>query len=393
MSTIKSVLKRKVALVAIVSALSAATASVYQFGHADAEDLAPVATALPTVSVVNVKPQLIRQWKNFSGRLTAVDYVEVRPLVGGTITRVDFEDGDTVKAGDLLFVIDPRPFAAAVERAEANLESARSQVELAGAQLKRAAELVKGEFVSESVYDQRQKDFEVATAAVRSAEAELRFTKLDLEHSHVRAPVSGVVSRAEITLGNVIESGPSAPILTTVVSIDELYAEFDVDERTFIQAKRQLATGDNMPVLLTLAGDKVVYSGELYSFDNQLDLGSGTIRARATIKNSDGALTPGMFASVSLGAAQETEALVISEKAIGTDQDKKFALTVGDDNRVAYKELSLGETVSGGRIVKSGLSAGDRVIVGGLHWVRPNIEVAIKGVATAPKTVQLATVR
>lgn len=390
MSTLKSALKRKVALVAVVSALSAATAGIYHYGHAGAADQAPVAAALPTVSVASLQPQSIRQWSEFSGRLTAVDYVEVRPLVGGTITEVAFEDGAVVEEGDLLFVIDPRPYEAAVARAEANLQSAKSQVDLAEAQLKRAAELVQEQFVSESVYDQRQKDFDVAVATVKSATAELRYAKLDLEHAFVKAPVSGVVSRPEITLGNVIDAGPSAPVLTTVVSTDELYAEFDVDERTFIQAKRQSADGTAMPVSLNLAGDDVAYQGELYSFDNRLDLNSGTIRARAIVKNTDGALTPGMFASIALGAAHETEVLVVSDKAIGTDQGKKFVLTVDQDNRVAYNEVTLGEPVEGGRIVLAGLSAGDRVITGGLHRIRPNVTVAVQDNSGDAAPVQLA---
>lgn len=390
MSTIKSALKRKVALVAIVSALSATTAGFYHFDHAGASEEAAVVAALPTVSVTNLAPQSVRQWNDFSGRLTAVDYVEVRPLVSGTITEVAFEDGDRVEEGDLLFIIDPRPFEAAVARAEANLQSANSQVELADAQLKRAAELVQEQFVSESVYDQRQKDFEVAVAAVKSAEAELRTAKLDLEHAHVKAPVSGVVSRPEITLGNVIDAGPAAPVLTTVVSTDELYAEFDVDERTFIQAKRQSAGGKSMPVSLTLAGDDVAYEGELYSFDNRLDLSSGTIRARAIVKNTDGALTPGMFASISLGAANESEVLVVSDKVIGTDQGKKFVLTVDANDRVAYNEVTLGDSVDGGRIVLAGLEEGDRIITGGLHRVRPNVTVAVQNDASDPATVQLA---
>lgn len=390
MSTLKSALKRKVALIAVVSALSATTAGIYHIDHAGAMEEAPVVATLPTVSVTNIALQSVRQWSEFSGRLTAVDYVEVRPLVSGTITEVAFEDGDRVEEGDLLFVIDPRPFEAAVARAEANLQSANSQIELAEAQLRRAAELVQEQFVSESVYDQRQKDFDVAVATVKSAEAELRYAKLDLEHAHVKAPVSGVVSRPEITLGNVIDAGPSAPVLTTVVSTDELYAEFDVDERTFIQAKRQSAGGIAMPVSLTLAGDDVAYNGELYSFDNRIDLSSGTIRARAIVKNTDGALTPGMFASISLGSANETEVLVVSDKAIGTDQGKKYVLTVNAENRVAYNEVTLGASVGGGRIIIDGLAPGDRVITGGLHRVRPNVTVAVEETVAEPASVQLA---
>ena len=225
---------------------------------------------------------------------------------------------------------------------------------------------------------------------MKSAEAELTTAKLNLDYAHVTAPVSGVVSRAEITEGNVIEAGASAPVLTTIVSNDKLYAEFNVDEHTYINAKRQGAKGAAMPVVMSLAGDAdVSYEGELYSFDNKLDLRSGTIRARAVFDNTDGALTPGMFAEIRLGAPSKEEVLVVSDKAVGTDQDKKFVYTVNAENVVEYREVKLGRAVSGGRVVLAGLEPGDRVVVNGLQRVRPNITVVAR---LEDKAVQTASV-
>ena len=394
MSSKKAYLKRHTAIAALLAAGLAVGVGAYHLDDAHAGDApaAAAAPAAPEVVVNTIQSEAIRQWSEFSGRLTAVDYVEIRPRVGGTIHEVAFEDGDQVTKGDLLFVIDPRPFEAAVARAEAQLASAKSRVVLAEAELKRASELVESSFVSKSAFDQRKNDYDVALAAVKSAEAELTTAKLNLDYAHVTAPVTGVVSRPEITEGNVIEAGASAPVLTTIVSNDKLYAEFNVDERTYVTAKRKGAEGGKMPVVMSLAGDKSVsYEGELYSFDNKLDLRSGTIRARAVFDNTDGALTPGMFADIRLGTPSKEELLIVSDRAVGTDQDKKFVYTVNSDNVVEYREVKLGRSVEGGRVVLSGLEAGDRVIVNGLQRVRPNVTVVAKSedrIQTASNAIQ-----
>ncbi|WP_262690217.1 efflux RND transporter periplasmic adaptor subunit [Kordiimonas aestuarii] len=395
MSSTKAYLKRHTAVAALLATALIGGVSVYHLDDAYAGE-APQASApaTPEVVVSTIEPEALRQWSEFSGRLTAVDYVEIRPRVGGTIHEVAFEDGDYVNKGDLLFVIDPRPFEAAVARAEAQLASARSQLVLSEAELKRAAELVESSFVSKSAYDKRKNDFDVAQATLTSAEAELTTAKLNLDYAHVTAPVSGVVSRAEITEGNVIEAGVSAPVLTTIVSNDKLYAEFNVDERTYVNAKRQGSKGGKMPVIMSLAGDaSVSYEGELYSFDNKLDLRSGTIRARAVFENTDGALTPGMFAEIRLGSPTKEDVLVVSDKAIGTDQDKKFVYTVNDDNVVEYREVKLGRAVSGGRVVLTGLQPGDRVIINGLQRVRPNVTVAARSDDAVVQTASAAQSR
>jgi multidrug efflux system membrane fusion protein len=301
--------------------------------------------------------------------------------VSGRITEVMFEDGQTVKAGDVLFVIDPRPYEAAVARAEANLASAKTNAAFAKVDRDRAAALVGSQTLTQREFDQRNNASRVADAAVQTAEAELTRARLDLEHAHVVAPISGRVSRPEITVGNLLQAGPGAPLLTTIVSNDTIYAGFEVDEQTYIESVRGTANERNqerrIPVQLTLPGDKGhVYRGTIYSFDNRIDPASGTIRARAKFDNADGALLPGMFVTVKLAEGAEREELLIPERALGFDQSKKFVYVVGADNKVAYREVELGKQVQSRRVVLRGVQAGDRVVVDGVQRLRPNTVVA-----------------
>jgi multidrug efflux system membrane fusion protein len=328
----------------------------------------------------------MRIWSEFSGRLHAVDAAEIRPEVSGRITEVLFEDGQTVKAGDVLFVIDPRPYEAAVARAEANLASARTNAGFAKLDHDRAAALASTQVMAQRAYDERANANRVADAAVKMAEAELKRAALDLEHAHVVAPISGRASRAEITLGNLVQAGPGAPLLTTIVSNDTVYADFEVDEQTYVESVRDATGGREeerrIPVQLTLAGDKShVYQGTIYSFDNRIDAASGTIRARAKFDNADRALLPGMFVSVRLAEATERNELLIPDRALGFDQSKKFVYVVGADSKVAYREVELGKRVQAQRVVLKGVQAGERVIVDGVQHVRPNTVVAGKEAA------------
>jgi multidrug efflux system membrane fusion protein len=341
------------------------------------------ALAAPAVPVVvrTLTEQKMRIWSEFSGRLHAVDAAEIRPEVSGRITEVLFEDGQTVKAGDVLFVIDPRPYEAAVARAEANLASARTNAGFAKLDHDRAAALASTQVMAQRAYDERANANRVADAAVKMAEAELKRAALDLEHAHVVAPISGRASRAEITLGNLVQAGPGAPLLTTIVSNDTVYADFEVDEQTYVESVRDATGGREeerrIPVQLTLAGDKShVYQGTIYSFDNRIDAASGTIRARAKFDNADRALLPGMFVSVRLAEATERNELLIPDRALGFDQSKKFVYVVGADSKVAYREVELGKRVQAQRVVLKGLQAGERVIVDGVQHVRPNTVVA-----------------
>jgi multidrug efflux system membrane fusion protein len=356
------------------------TYAVWISKAARGEALASAAIPAAPVTVHTLVEQKVRIWSDFSGRLEAVDAAEIRPEVGGRITEVLFEDGQTVKAGDVLFVIDPRPYEAAVARAEANLASAKTNAAFAKVDRDRAAALVGSQTLTQREFDQRNNASRVADATIQTAEADLTRARLDLEHAHVVAPISGRVSRPEITVGNLVQAGPGAPLLTAIVSNDTIYAGFEVDEQTYIESVRGTANERDqerrIPVQLTLPGDKGhVYHGTIYSFDNRIDPASGTIRARAKFDNADGALLPGMFVTARLAEGAERKELLIPERALGFDQNKKFVYVVGADNRVAYREVELGKQVQSRRVVLKGVQAGDRIVVDGVQRLRPNAVV------------------
>ena len=364
--------------IALSVALIAGSGGLYYTTQAQSahENQGQIVPQIPSVEVVTLEPKRLRIWTEFSGRLEAVDEVEVRPRVGGAIQEVLFKEGAIVKSGDPLYVIDPRPYEAEVDSAKAALASAESRAQLAKIELERAAGLVKKKNISRSAYDARRNDYKVALASIDAAKADLKKANLDLEYAHISAPVSGRISRAEITVGNVIEAGPNAPVLTTIVSSDEVYAEFDVDEQTYVKTIRRTSTRELMPVELRLSvDDDVVYKGRIHAFDNRLNTSSGTIRARAIFHNTDGVLVPGMYASIRLGSSEEIETLLISERAIGTDQDKKFVYVVNDEGKIDYRKVILGGRTQGKRIVLSGLESGEKVVVNSLQRVRPDMVV------------------
>lgn len=352
----------------------------YADGNQKKQAAKPAAAPPPPVAQVMVmKPRSVRTWADYSGKLSAVNIAEIKPQVGGEIQKVLFKDGDTVDKDALLFVIDPRPHEAALKKAKAQLESANSRAKLAKDELARTKRLVEKKLISESAYDSAKNDYQVAIASINEAESALVQAKLDLDYCYVRAPFKGRVSRAELTVGNVVATTPNAPVLTTIVSNDKLYAEFNVDEQTYIKMVRGVPDPSQMPVTLTLAADKsVVYKGHIYSFDNQLDTNSGTIRARAIFDNVDGILTPGMFANVRLGSATEKSVLLVPQRAVNTNQDKKFVYVVDADNKATYREVTLGNYHDNERVVVSGLKTGDRVVVDGLSHIRPNSVVTPK---------------
>ncbi len=361
------------AIVAALFVLIAGGSALLHAGKTDGETT--MGSAIQEVEVVTITPQQIRIWNEFSGRLEATDHVNIRPRVGGAITDVLFKEGAIVQQGDPLFIIDPRPYKASLERAKARMQAASSEMRLARTEFNRAKQLVDKKVISKSRYDSAYHSYKAASANVSAAKAELEQAELDYEHAHIKAPVTGRASRAEITEGNVIEAGPNAPILTSIVSTEQLYAEFDVDEQTYLKTVRASTTG-NMPVAVTLPGDDgTVYHGVIHAFDNQLDTNSGTIRARAILDNIDGALIPGMFVNVNLGSASPQATLLVNEQAIGTDQSKKYVYVVTPENEVAYREVTLGHTIKGKRVILSGVSAGDRVLVNSQQRVQPGILV------------------
>ncbi|HEX5282272.1 MAG TPA: efflux RND transporter periplasmic adaptor subunit [Micropepsaceae bacterium] len=339
------------------------------------------------VGVETLAPHKVRVWSEFSGSLTAVDYAEIRPEVSGRITEVRIRDGQTVRAGDVLYVIDPRPFEAAVAKAEANLASGRNVADRAQIELTRATALIKTQAIAQRIYDDDLNGKRVADATVLSSEAELKSAQVDLDHAYIKAPIGGRLGRVEVTLGNVVQSGPNAPVLTSIVSNDGIYADFDVDEQTYLQ---NVHTGSDaadrrIPVQVTVRGDEqTAYKGTIYSFDNRISNTTGTIRARAKLDNRDGRLVPGMFVTVRLGSADELDVLSVPDRAIGYDQNKTFVMVAGADNKVGYREITLGHASNGRHLVVNGLTAGDRVIVDGIQHVQPGMAVAPREAPSAP---------
>ncbi len=370
---------RRVAFAMLFFVLAAL--SIYYMNGSEAAPAKSEAPQAIPVTVQTLTLQKVRLWSEFSGRLHAVDAAEIRPEVSGRITEVRFQDGQDVQKGDILFVIDPRPYEAAVAKAEANLASAKTNAQYTKREMDRASEMVKTQAIAQRVYDERANAHRIATATIKGAEAELKQANLNLEYAHVKAPISGRVSRAEITIGNLVQAGPGAPLLTSIVANDTIYADFEVDEQTYLQSIRAKANVSEeerrIPVQLTVQGDQEhVYHGTIDSFDNRIDVATGTIRARAKFENRDGVLVPGMFVSVSLAGGSAEEALLIPERALGFDQNKKFVYVVGDDNKVAYREVRLGKQIDAQRVVLSGVVAGDRVVVDGVQHVRPDALVA-----------------
>jgi len=369
------------------AALFLLLAGGYGIYHASAKSAPqrPAPAASP-VAVEALKPQTVKPFAEFSGRIQAVDYAEIRPQVAGRITEIRFKDGQEVKAGDVLFVIDPRPYQAAAAKAAGDLASAVNNARLAKIEHDRGDRLIKAQALAQESYDQRVTADSVAQAAVKSAGAALAAAQVDVDHAFVKAPISGRISRAEITVGNLVGSATSAPqLLASIVSDNGVYADFEVDEQTYLNSVRDRAKDQPIPIELTVQGDSQAktYQGIIQSFDNHINAGSGTIRARARFANQDGSLVPGMFVSVRMGGGTLANALLVPETAIGNDQSKRFVFVVGQGDKAEYREVALGSTVDGNRVVISGLKSGDRVILDGLQKLAPGAPVAPHAVQTA----------
>ncbi|MCE6075766.1 efflux RND transporter periplasmic adaptor subunit [Agrobacterium vitis] len=350
---------------------------------ATAASAAAPAPAVP-VTVSKVSSRNFTHWELFSGRLEAVERVDVRPRVGGAIQSVHFREGALVKAGDLLFTIDPAPYQAAVDQAEGQFASAEAKVDLARIELDRGLKLSGNSTISQSDMDQRRNSFTQAQAAMGTARAQLQSAQLELDYTQVRAPVSGRVGKLEVTAGNLVASGSSSSVLTTLVSVDPIYASFNVSEQLVAKALSQLPqTGaaladiDRIPVEIgTLADDGTPIKGKLQLINNQVDAASGTIGVRAVFDNPGGRLIPGQFVRVRMGQPVPENKILVSERAIGTDQDKKFVFVVDADNKVNYRQIQLGAVAEGQRVVESGLVSGDTIVVNGLQRIKPGAVVA-----------------
>ncbi len=339
----------------------------------------PAAPATIAVSVGLLKPQSVAPFAEFSGRIDAVDYAEIRPQVTGRITEIHFTDGQRVNAGDVLFVIDPRPYQAAVDKAQADLASAINNAKFAKAERERGSALVKSDTLSQETFDQRVNADDSGQAAVQSAAAVLAAAQVNLDYAYVKAPISGRISRAEITLGNLVGSPTTPPpLLSSIVSDNGVYADFEVDEQTYLDSVRNYGQTheqeQKIPVELAINGDSGhVYRGNMESFDNKIDTGSGTIRARARF--ADSSLIPGMYVSVRMGDGTLDDALLVPESAIGNDQSKRFVFVVGDGNKAEYRAVQLGPQVDGNRVIVAGVKAGDRVILDHLQRLAPGAPV------------------
>ena len=347
-----------------------------------ADEKAPAAPPPQTVTVAPVPEREISDWDEFTGRLEAVDQVEIRPRVSGYIQRVTFTEGREVRKGEVLFEIDPRPYQAELARAAAELERAKSAAALATSDVQRAQTLVKAQAISREEYDSRTSAEAQGGAGVKAAEAAVQTARLNLEWTRVRSPINGRVSNALVTTGNLVEAGQPATLLTTVVSMDPMYVYFDSDEQTYLRYAGRARHGSNwrtakLPVYLGLANeDGFPHEGQLDFVDNQIDPNTGTIRTRAVFSNKSRALTPGLFARVKLVGEHKRKALLVRDAAIGTDQDRKFVLVVGQGDTLAYRPVVPGRLVDGLRIIDSGLQPGEHVVVNGLMRVRPGMKVA-----------------
>ena len=333
----------------------------------------------PEVDAAQVVSRAARQWDEFTGRIAAPDAVEVRARVSGYIERIAFKDGDEVKAGALLFVIDPRPYRAAHDSAVAQLERARATAQLAQTQDQRAQVLIGADAISRDEAETRRAGLSQTGADVRAAEAAVATAQLSLGFTEVRSPIAGRVSRAMLTVGNLAQADQS--VLTSVVSQDPVYVYFQPDEQTFLRYAELARKGERAKsanaVRVGLATDTgYPYAGTVNFVNNQVDPATGTINLRAVVPNRNRVFTPGLFARVQLEGSPKFTALLIDDKAVMTDQDRKYAYVIGPENKVTRKDLVLGGLIDGLRVVRSGLDAHDKVIVGGLQKIfAPNTPV------------------
>ena len=332
------------------------------------------------VTVANVIEREVTDWDEFTGRLQAVESVEVRPRVSGLVSAVRFSEGAMVRQGDLLFQIDPRPFQAEVDRLQAELDRARATVRRANSELERAERLRRENAISNEEHDRRAAFAQESAAQVAAVEAALRAAALNLEFTRVTSPINGRVGRAVVTEGNLVATGPAeATLLTTVVSLDPVYAYFDADEQIYLKyttgGARSRGSIDRRIRMALANEDGYPHEGRLDFLDNQLDSSTGTIRGRAVFRNTDGLLTPGLFVRLRLAGAGSYHGLLIQDRAVGTDLSKKFVYVVSSENQVEYRPVTLGPIVGGLRVVRSGLKAGEPVVVNGLQRIRPGAQV------------------
>ncbi|MCC8361796.1 efflux RND transporter periplasmic adaptor subunit [Lysobacter sp. A6] len=340
----------------------------------------------PEVSVATVVSKDVARWDEFTGRVAAVETVELRPRVSGYVQQVAYKEGDDVRKGDLLFVVDPRPYKAALDQALANLERAKAEQSLAQTQDRRAQTLIDAKAISREEFEIRKAASSQGNAGVRAAEAAVAAARLDLQFTEVRSPIDGKAGRALVTEGNLAQA--DATLLTTVVSQDPMYIYFESDEQAFLRyaalaRKGERENGDN-PVRIGLANeDGYPHAGTVDFIDNQVDAATGTIRARAVVRNPERVFTPGLFARVQLQGSGKFKAMLIDDKAVLTDQDRKFVYVLGAQDTAVRKDIVPGPMIDGLRVVSQGLAPTDKVIVHGVQ------KVFMPGMPVAPKVIAM----
>ena len=340
----------------------------------------------PQVKVAEVVARDVTEWDEFTGRLEAVNTVAIRPRVSGYVSAVKFAEGAVVRQGDVLFQIDPRPFQAEVDRLRAEVARTKATVQRATSELQRAERLATENAISNEERDRRAAFAQESSAQVDAVEAALRAAELNLEFTRVTAPIEGRVGRAIVTPGNLVSSGPGeATLMTTLVSLDPVYATFDADEQSYLRYLELARKGGRaLPIRMALGSDtEFPREGALNFLDNQVDPATGTIRVRALFRNRDRSLTPGLFVRLQLPGVGGYRAVLIQDRAIGTDLDKRFVFVVNVEDAIEYRTVTLGPIVDGLRVVRSGLDTGDRVVIDGLQRVRPGAKVQAEASTSA----------
>jgi len=377
----------------LLVATCAATLVITLAGCKSAPDKRPLSPAAVEVAAVAAKP--VRLSDEFNGRVASINSVDVRARVTGYVDQVAYREGDSVKRGDLLFVIDPRPFRDALDSAKATLEREQAAAAFADIQEKRAQALHASNAISQEEYQNRDSDLSQSTARVHAAEAAVAMAELDLSFTEVRAPVDGRTSRAQLTRGNLAQADQT--VLTTVVSQDPVYVYFDCDEQSYLRFQERVHRGSGVssanPVHVALANETgFPHGGRVNFLDNQVNPATGTIRARVILNNPNRIFTPGLYARVRLESSGEQQALLIDDKAVLTDQDRKYVYVLGAGNKAQRKDVQLGPLVDGLRIVQSGLGTNDKVIVSGLQKIfYPGVRVTPNESAMEPSHATTAS--
>ncbi len=375
----ESVVKRIIDLGSICAAIS-----LLAIGGCGKSGGPQVAPPPPQVTVAQVLQKRVKDWDEFTGRLQAVESVEVRPRVSGYIDKVAFTEGGLVKQGDLLFIIDPRPYKAEYDRAAADVKRYKTAFELASIELVRVQRLKDSGAVSQEELDERKSTVAQSEANVAGSEAALETASLNLGFTRVSSPIAGRVSRAEVTRGNLVTGGSNGgTLLTSVVSMDPIYIYFDGDEQSYLRYTKMARAGErpssrdaSNPVQIGLADEEgFPHPGTMNFVDNQVNPQTGTIRARAVLPNKDGQFTPGLFARVQLLGSGEYEAILIEDRAVNTDQSEKYVLLLDSNNQIEYRKVKLGRIIDGLRVVREGLKAGDVIVVNGAQRVHPGVTV------------------